>query len=45
MNIYIVEEVIEVDELNEGNTSAAAGKKDKLWMAELSCATLGFKLN
>ena len=26
---YIVEEVIEVDELNEGNISNAAGKQDK----------------
>ena len=26
---YIVEEVIEVDELEEGNTSAESGKQDK----------------
>ena len=32
--LNIVKEVIEVDELNEGNISATAGKK---WMAELSC--------
>ena len=42
---YIVEEVIEVDELDEGNISAAAGKSDILWMAELGCATLGLKLS
>ena len=29
MNFYIVKEVIEVDELDEGNTSAAAGIQDK----------------
>ena len=40
-----MEEVIEVDELDEGNISAAAGKKDILWMAQLGCATLGLKLS
>ena len=33
---YIVEEVIEVDELDEANISAAPGNK-----AGLSCSTLG----
>ena len=42
---YIIEEIIEVDELDEGSISAAAGKYDKLWMTELSCATLELKLN
>ena len=42
---YIIEEVIELDELNEGNISAAAGKSDILWMSELGCATLGQKLS
>ena len=35
----IVKEVIEVDKLNEGSISVAAGKQD-----ELSCATLGLKI-
>ena len=34
-----------MDELREGNMSVAAGKYDIKWMAELSCATLGLKLN
>ena len=28
--IHLIKKVIEVDELNEGNISAAAGKQDKL---------------
>ena len=39
---YIVEEVIEVDKLNEGNISTAAEKQNESWKAELSCATLYF---
>ena len=35
----MVVEVIEVDELNKGNLSAAAGEDKKL-KVELSCATL-----
>ena len=42
---YIVEEVIEVDELDKGNLSAALGKQDKELKAELSYATLGFLSN
>ena len=42
---YIIEEVLEVDELDEGNISAAAGKWYIFWMAELGCATLGLKLS
>ena len=38
--LYIIEEVNEVDELDEGNISAAAGKQDMFWMAELGCDTL-----
>ena len=38
---YIIKEVIELDELDEDNISAAAGKYDRLWMTEVSCATLG----
>ena len=34
-------EFIEVDKLHEGNISARA---DRLWKAELSCATLRIKL-
>ena len=37
---YIVEEVIEVDELSKGNISAALGKQDEQGKAEVSCATL-----
>ena len=43
--ISLVKEVIEVDEHGEDNISAAAKKKDKYWMAKLSCATLGIELN
>ena len=32
-----------MDELDEGNISAAAGKQDELKKGELSCATLGLK--
>ena len=32
-----------MDELDEGNISAAAGKQEELWKAELSCATLRSK--
>ena len=34
-----------MDEHDRGNLSATTGKKDKYWMAELSCATLRIKLN
>jgi len=37
-NVYIVEEVIEVDELDKGNISAALGKAE---LAEL-CHTLTY---
>ena len=37
---YIVIKVIDVDELDEGNISAAAKKQDKELKAKLSCATL-----
>ena len=43
MNFYIVKEVIDVDVLNEGNTSAAAEIYDKSYKAKLSCATLLIK--
>ena len=43
---YIVQEVIEVDELDKGNTSAAAGIQEKKYQKdELSCATLKMILN
>ena len=38
--IDTIEEFIEVDQLDEGSISVAVGKQD-----ELSCATLGLKLN
>ena len=38
---YIIEEVIEVDELNKGNISAASGKQNKYGKVELSRAPLG----
>ena len=34
-NVYIVEEVIEVDELDKGNISAALGKQDKKGKVEV----------
>ena len=42
---YIVEEVIEVDELDKGNISAASGKQYEKEKAKRSCATLGLRLN
>ena len=41
---YILEEVIEVDELDKGNISAASGKQYKEGKAELKSATLGRRL-
>ena len=38
-------EVIEVDELDKGNTSAAAENHDKKQMGDLCCNTLGIRLN
>ena len=44
-NFYIIDEVIEVDEIDKANISAAAAKKDKYWKGELSYAILKHKKN
>ena len=39
-NFYIIDEVIEVDEIDKANISTAAAKKDKYWKGELSYVIL-----
>ena len=40
----VAREVFEVDELEEGNISAAAGKQDKWYTAAPGCTTLRLKM-
>ena len=37
--------IVEGDELDKDNISAAGGKQDEEWKVELSCATLRLKSN